>query len=326
MQRYFVYAFCACVIFALGCRPPQYVKDAWKSTQSYYKTYLNTPATLDMGDTGGLEEYQAELGAAIAGFDASLSELERVMANSDRSPDPSWVGRMSSRFPWISGIALTDEFGYAHANINREYPKPFDVGTMLETDPKQLLKDLRAYAQFSDLGPELYLGNPMYRGEEFRGLIVVHFDPRALLARTADPARFMIASSEGIIWPGLYDADSTPVAAINWGEVVLDSSHGTVSNANGTFYWVARYFGNLPLVYAVKVSGEFPERLENMAGLSEATSRVLGAVNIGHQSSPQRYEPQDLGNIGAPNVAPNAPILGAPAPAAPRPAGAPLPY
>ena len=325
MQRYFVYAFLACVVFSVGCRPPQGVKDAWKETKYYYNTYLNTPATLNMDDTGGLEEYQAELGAAIAEFDYRLSELERTMQNSDRSPDGNWVTRMSSRFPWLSGIALTDETGYPHAQVTRSQ-KPFDVTPLLEEDPKQLLKDLRGGVVQTAYGPEIYLGNPVYSGTDFKGLIVVYFDPRGLLAQASDPGKVMIASPDGIIWPGIYDAESTPVAAINWGEVVADSSYGTVSNATGKFYWVTRYLGNLPLIYAIKIDGEFPERRENMAGLSVGVAHALGAVQLGMPAPPpeQAYAPEEVGNIGSPNVAPDAPPQGSPVRSEPGTEGAAL--
>ena len=360
MHRYIVLTCMAVLVFATGCRAPQTVKNAWKDTRSYYRAYLNTPATLNLEDKGDCEEYQVALGAAVSEFDFQLQELERVLQNSDRNPDPVWVGKMTKRFPWLSGLALTDDIGEPKAQVPADYPKPFEATSLAKVDTKQHLKDLRAFVQEDPLGPEIYIGNPVYAGSDFRGVIVAHFDPRVLIARTADPGKFMLASPQGIIWPGLYEAESTPIAAIEWGEVVKDRSYGTVSNANGTFYWVARYVGNLPLIYAVKVKGDFPKNTENLSALVTANSFALGAVTIAgaENSSPVPQPPRmpqedtvpvlqprsmdrgaparqardddhsgmegDVGNIGKPNVAPNAPVAGAVVPKPQTPAANPL--
>ncbi len=341
----------AMLVLVTGCRPPQTVKNALKDTRSYYRAYLNTPATLDLDNKGGCEEYEVALGAAVSEFDFQLRELERVLQNSDRNPDPAWVGKITKRFPWLAGVALADNTGEARAKVPVDYPKPFEVTALTKVDTKQHLKDLRAFVQEDPLGPEIYIGNPVYSGSDFKGVVVVHFDPRTLIARTTDPGKFMIASPQGVLWPGLYEPASTPVAAVKWGEVVKDSSYGTISNANGTFYWVARYVGNLPLIYAIKVKGEFPQNTDNLSALTVANDYALGAVNIpGAAARPTAMPPRaprtpdvpvlmpysddgyraparaqtdaasgmdgDLGDIGKPNVAPDAPPAG---PVVPQP-------
>lgn len=279
MHRYFLILIIASLSL-VGCRTPQTIKDAWKSSRSYYYEYLNTPAELDLDDKGKALDYQSQLGAAIAEFDLQLQELEKAMHNSDHRPDAEWVASMTMRFPWLSGIALTDDYGIPHAKIPVEFPKSFEIGSLLEVDPKQQLKDLRAFVQMHDLGPEIYIGNPVYMGADFRGVITVHFDPRVLLARTGDPAKIMIAGADGVLWPGMYDAAATPVAGTNWGELVKEKHSGLVRNELGTFYWVTRYIGNLPLVYAVKVEGDFPVNENNMRSLVEANAFAVGRISI----------------------------------------------
>jgi hypothetical protein len=266
------------VVFLGGCRTPQTVKDAWKGTRSYYNQYLNSPATLDFDDTGDSTDYQKALGEAISEFDLQLVDLERVLQNSDQRPDAAWVSATTGRFPWLSGLALTDEYGTPRALIPPDFPKPFDAAPLTEPDPKQLLKDLRAYVQETPLGPEIYVGNPVYAGEDFRGLIAVHFDPRTLLIRSGDPNRVVIASPKGILWPGLYTIEETPLAGVNWDELVKENASGTLSNAKGSFYWISRYLGNLPLIYAIRIKGEFARQPENLAGLDEASKYAIGQV------------------------------------------------
>lgn len=267
-------------ISLIGCKTPQTVKDAWKGTRSYYYEYLNTPARLNMDDRGNILDYQAELGGAIGEFDLQLQELEKALQNSDRRPDADWVTSMTTRFPWLSGIALTDEEGIPRAKVPQVFPKEFEIGNLLEVDPKQQLKDLRGFVRMYPLGPELYVGNPVYTGADFRGVIVMHFDPRVLLSRTGDPSRVVIAGPEGILWPGMYDAESLPLAGINWAEKVKSEYAGTVQNELGTFYWISRYVGNLPLIYAVRVQGDFPLDENNLRGLADANAYAIGRVDF----------------------------------------------
>jgi len=296
VHRYFLLMVAACILLLTGCRTPQTIKDTWKGTRSYYYEYLNTPAQLDMDDKGNIEDYEAALGASIAEFDLRIQELERALQNSDQNPDAVWVSTMTTRFPWLSGIALTDDLGIPRAKIPPVYAKPFEIGTLLEVDPKQQIKDLRAFVQEDPLGPEIYVGNPVYIGADFRGVITVHFDPRTLLARTADAAHVMIAGPKGILWPGIYDAAATPIADVNWEERVTKQISGIERNELGSFFWICRYIGNLPLIYAVRIQGEFPLHEDNMQGLAVANSLAIGPMNLSMLQAP----PSDVTPPGVP--------------------------
>ena len=300
MRRYFFLLVAASVLLLVGCRTPQTVKDAWKGTRSYYYEYLNTPAKVDMDDKGNVLDHQAALGISIADFDMQLQELERALQNSDQRPDANWVGVMTARFPWLSGIALTDEEGIPHAQIPDSFPKPFDISSLLEADPKQQIKDLRAFVRDDPLGPEIYVGNPVYIGADFRGIITVHFDPRALLARTGDAAQVMIAGPNGILWPGIYDAEATPIAHVDWAERVKSEVYGVERNDLGAFYWVCRYIGNLPLIYAIRVEGDFPINEENMRGLAVANSFALGAIDMSRFAAPAGQDFPEITDPGTP--------------------------
>lgn len=287
------------VVVLTGCRAPQTVKNAWKGTRAYYYEYLNTPAKLNMDDKGDILDYQAEMGSAIADFDMRLQELERALQNSDRNPNAAWVTSITTRFPWLSGVVLADAEGTPRAQTPAAFPKGFSIGNLLEEDPKQQIKDLRAFVQVHPLGSEIYVGNPVYLGADFKGVIIVHFDPRALLARTGDPGKIVVAGPEGVIWPGMYEVDAIPVSSVNWAEEVRKKTSGIIRNELGAFYWICRYIGNLPLVYAVRVQGEFPIHEENMRGLAEANAFALGPVafsdlNPGELSNPGYSSPSPV--------------------------------
>ncbi len=61
------------VSFALtACGSFQSVKDSWKFTKRQYRTYLNTPAELDLDDTGSCELYELALSDAVVDVDQQL--------------------------------------------------------------------------------------------------------------------------------------------------------------------------------------------------------------------------------------------------------------
>ena len=265
-----------------ACSQSQMVKDSWKFTKRQYTNYLNTPAELDMEDKGSCEVYELALGEAVLSLDTELQRLVRAMENSDHNPDQGWVMNMVGRFPWLSGVALVDNSGTLIAQYPEHFTKPFDVNPLLEPDPKQRPGDLRAYAQLSDAGPEIYIANPVYGAgaEALRGLIVCYFDPRVLATTTNDPGSFILASPIGVLWPGQYGAGSV-VSGQDWADILKKKSCGIVGDSKSGFFWTTRYVGNLPIVYAMPVtaSPSFPVESENPETKPTATPPVQEPVN-----------------------------------------------
>jgi hypothetical protein len=237
------------------------VKDSWKFTTKQYRTYLNTPVQLDMDDKGSCEPYELALGEALLAVDDELQKLIRAMENSDHKPDQSWVATMMRRFPWLSGVALVDGSGKLVAQYPEHFTKAFDVQPLMEPDPKQRLGALRAYVHNVSAEPEIYVANPVFDGQEMRGLIVAYFDPKSLITTSPNPGAFVIASPSGLIWQGGYGEGSI-VAEQNWTKILQEKSCGIIGTKEASFFWTTRYVGNLPLVYAVPTS----------AGKSQETS------------------------------------------------------
>ncbi len=253
MKRLVLFCLILSLVPLAGCSGNQTLRDSWKYTKRQYRTYLNVPAELDYEDTGSCELYELGLGDAMLEVDTALLKLTRVMENSDRGPDQAWVMHMMQQFPWLTGVALADQTGEVMARYPEYFMKDFSVAPLLEPDPKQRRSALRAYVQESPMGPEVYLANPVYVGEEFRGLVVVYFDPRALMALSKDPGSVMMASPSGVLWSGRFTG-GTPVNSTDWAEVLRHKSCGLVGEGGNEFYWTTRYLGNLPLVYAFPLS------------------------------------------------------------------------
>jgi hypothetical protein len=228
------------------------IKDSWKFTRRQYAAYLNTPASVDVNDTGGRDNYELALGDVVGNVDAELVGLIRAVENSEHNPDQAWALRMMQRFPWISGVALVGGDGAVNARYPEYFAKEFDAGPLLEADPKQRPGMLRAYVQMNKDSPEIYLGNPVYIGEEMRGIITAHFDPAALASMSPDPDAFSMITPAGVVWPGRFGAGAA--AGENWEEVLKERTSGLTSGDKSVFFWITRYIGNLPLVYAMPVS------------------------------------------------------------------------
>jgi len=254
VQRFLVILLVCAALAATACGSNQTFKDSWKFTKRQYTSYLNTPATLDMNAKGSWEVYELALGEAVFTIDSELQRLVRAMENSDHNPDQDWVLNMIGRFPWLSGVALVDKDGNLIAQYPEHFGKPFDATPLLKPDPKQRPGDLRAYAQISPAGPEIYVANPVYGGgaEVLRGLIVSYFDPRLLATITPDPGSFMLVSPDGVLWQGQYGPDSIAIVeAQNWTDMLRKRSHGLIGNR---YFWTTRYVGNLPIIYVTSVS------------------------------------------------------------------------
>jgi hypothetical protein len=210
------------------------------------------------------------------------------MENSDRRPDQEWALQMMRKFPWISGVALVGGDGVVNARYPEYFAKEFDAGPLLEADSKQRPGTLRAYVQAGKATPEIYLGNPVYVGEEMRGIIVAHFDPAALASMSPDPGAFCMITPAGVVWPGRFGA----AAGENWERVLQERSSGLTGGGDSAFFWITRYIGNLPLVYAVPANGVYGEAPNPSAQVPASGAPAAGAG--GNAPTPEQADvPRD---------------------------------
>lgn len=227
-------------------------ENAWKGTRSLYREYLNPPAVIDYDDKGDLSDARAALARRIYGVDTRIGELERYMENADRQPSSESVSAMFVRFPWLSGFAAVDA---STGEVLGEAPamplKQLDYTPLLSASARGgAVRGLRGLVQDNPLGPEILLAVPVYRDKDLVGLVVSHFEMRALMPFSEDPDNLIILAPEGVLWSGRFNVESTPLQKIDWEKAVRSSSSGTVSGSGGKFVWVARFVGTTPLIFA----------------------------------------------------------------------------
>lgn len=272
-----------CLFILSACSNNQTARNLWKGTKSYYYKYLNTPTQLEM-EKADFSDYEIYLGSSMYDIEQQLRLLQRVMDDSDRNPDMNWVNSTLRRFPWLGGVAIINPLGVPMALVPEYALKQFDATPLLESVKGQRTTQLRSYIQKSPLGPEVYLGKPVYVDDELQAMVVVHFDMRALLSYAKNPNIVAIVSDDVVLWPGVYDIDETPLVGQDWKRLTSKSVLGKVKNHNGEFYWNSSYFANTPLVFAIASSGEFPlkpeqlEELVNLGALAVQPANVLPSI------------------------------------------------
>lgn len=257
VRYFFLLAFAASLV--TGCSSYQPTKNVLKSTKSFWYTYVSPPATVDFEEKGNLSPQALSLTNSMMGIDVELTRLERTMLNADKPPTREWLASFLTSFPWVNGFAGVKYDGTILGQEPANPIKPLDFIPLLYEDKKQSTRALRADVQNTPFGPEILLASPLYDGVEFLGVVVTNFDIRSLMQYSHTPQDVVILSPQALLWPGKYDFASTPLAGVNWDEVVTKSTAGTCSNVNGTFYYNVRFLGNVPLIFAVPVTGNFPQ-------------------------------------------------------------------
>jgi len=239
---------------ASGCK--QAAKNVWKDTRRYYREYINTPATLKFqeADASAVEDKLATVYTPVG---MALESFRRDMLAQDVFPTEAWVNDMFDRYPWLSGVAVVSPEGDMYLQRPAVSMKSLDFMPLFEEDEKISYRDMRAYAQDNPLGPEVYVGTPFFVDNEMKGMVVAHFDPRNLLHLCPQPARLVILSPTFTLWPGHYVMEETPLETVEWEKTLRRRSSDTESNKYGEFLWIAKYIGNLPLVFAASTD-EYP--------------------------------------------------------------------
>ncbi len=267
----------ALALGGVGCSSNQDVKNVWKGTKDVWYDNVNVSASIDYDDKGDMSEYQTALARSMMGIDIELTKLEKIMSNADKPPTNEWIQDLFRRFPWINGFVGIKADGSLLGQVPGPSMKPLDFLPLLSEDNKQNLRALRGHVQDTPMGPEVFLATPLYDSQNFLGVVSVYFDMRALLQFSDAPDDLLIISPQAVLWGGKYTFGSTPLAGIAWDKIVLESTSGTISNANGTFYWTMRYLGNQAIIFAVPVKGSFGEESHSRTGSTHDPAFVHSA-------------------------------------------------
>jgi hypothetical protein len=221
------------------------IMDTWEMT----KDVFDPPPSIDTDSYQMDNPNRVRLARLFAPVDGPLTSLSRFVESTDILPDIDWLELLMARFPWVNTVMVTDEEG------NILFMQP-------ETPLKKLTQPLIFKAEwrdrplltrvdYTDLGPEMYIGRPYFKDTLFRGLIGVGFDPRTLLSLSPEPTKLVVIQpGKGVFSRGKADAEA--LLAVNWDEILVNYVNGQVE-AGGKYYtWIVRYIGKDPYIYATE--------------------------------------------------------------------------
>lgn len=249
-MKYISLLFVASLSMIAGCgiwsSTSEYAKDSWKSTRDY----IDPPPQIDTDSYQFQNPNQEKLARLFTPVDGPLTSLSRFVDNTDTLPGVQWLDLLLARFPWVNRVLVTDDEGtiiFMQPEIPvKKIAKPL-VFEGVWRDIKLL-----TVVDYSDLGPELYIGRPYFQDTDFRGLIGVGFDPRALLTLSPEPQELVIIHPGGGVWSRGADVDKEALLAAPWNTILVSEVQGQIQVGEKYYTWLVRYVGKDPYIYATE--------------------------------------------------------------------------
>ena len=181
-----------------GCEA---VRDSWKDTKELYVEYVVPTAHVNLNDDE-IDATELKLASLLIPLDVRLDALVRYLDGRDSLPDREWLEELFQRFPWLSGALAVDVKGYELVREPEISLKPIDPQPFVDLGEAWNDRAMRAVADDTPLGPEIYLAAPFFVDTVWQGVIVVHFDMRALVNFTPQPEELIVLTPTEILWSG----------------------------------------------------------------------------------------------------------------------------
>jgi hypothetical protein len=245
-------ALLACALFtAYGCDT---IKPYWKSTKKAYKEYVNVDPTIDLSNTGSTDPSVRKLADLFTPVDARLEFLLRAMSAQDTPPGADWCQSFMDSFPWLSGMAVLNDSGAVSLKLPAFTIKPVDFAPLMEQDKLLKARKMAAYVASTELGAEVMVAKPLFVENEFKGVLVAHFDPGNLI-KFAPEAGQLIMFTPGTVLAGAQDSGAAQsLAALNWKNLLKTDVSGEQIIGGVRYLWQSRYLAQINLVYAVSAA------------------------------------------------------------------------
>jgi len=249
MLRYLSLVLIVPLFVVAGCGgnkgPMSDLKETWEVTRDF----VNPPPTISTDRYQIENPNQVKLAELFAPVDGPLTTLATFVENTDTIPDIDWLELLIARFPWVNTVLVTDEKG----NIIFMQPEtPIkELSKPLTFEGEWRNRPLITRVDYTDLGPEMYIGRPYFKDIAFRGIIGVGFDPRALLTLSPNPKElFIVQPGKGVFARGPVDKDV--LLGVDWETLLIDNVHGQVEAGGKHYTWIVRYIGKDPYIYATE--------------------------------------------------------------------------
>lgn len=239
-----------CLAVLTGCST---MKTTWRGTKKLYREYINTDPTIDLSDQGISDKGLQRLAALFMPVDERLMTMMRALGCQDTPPDGDWPQQFLSNFTWLSGLAVVDTGGTVRSQAPATALRPLDFAPLLEFADRYKQRQLAATITTDEFGTVVMVAAPFFENNEWAGLVVAFFDPRGLLRFSPDPSALAVVSSDGAVWPGGNEAAGS-LAGVKWPDILKSTVQGEMTVGTGKWVWVARYLGQLNLIYLTDAS------------------------------------------------------------------------
>ncbi|WP_035076137.1 hypothetical protein [Maridesulfovibrio zosterae] len=238
------------ILCVSGC---EYGSKVWSDTQNFVdpnpEITLNHPGIENQNDN--------KLALLFTPVDGKILSLINTLSTVDSHPDEGWFKLLFMRFPWISGVFTVDEEASILVKLPENEIKPFKPGPLVEYEGDWSEINLKSFVNYSEFGPEIYLCTPFFKDAEFKGLVVVHFDPRVLLNFCPEPEKLIIMQPDGGgVWSGSAEVNKEGFLKIDWDELLDKGVRGIVKVDEVRYVWFSRYVGDTQIVYMTKAVTE----------------------------------------------------------------------
>ncbi|MEF2145881.1 MAG: hypothetical protein V3573_10580 [Desulfovibrionaceae bacterium] len=243
-------------IMAVSCST---LEEGWKDTVDVaydVHGFVNPDPQVDFDRYQFDNPNQEKLARLMTPVDGPVKSLIRYVSDRDSYPDQKWTDLLFLRYPWIHNLIIVDPEGWMLDRFPEEPLKRIDHPLIYEAVWRETF--LQTVVDYPELGPELYVGTPMFKNADFAGLILVSFDPRTLFSFCPEPEELIIIQPGGGVWSMDESVDKDALKALDWNEMLEDDVTGDVMAGDTKYTWIVRYVGRDPYVYATKSAD--PER------------------------------------------------------------------
>lgn len=256
LKRVFL-ALAACAVLAsAGCDT---VKPYVKSTKRLYKEYINVDPSIDLKNPGIDDPSVRKLADLFTPVDERLEFLLRSLSAQDLPPSPDWCQGLMDAFPWVSGMAVLTDTGAVTYKLPSYTLKPVDYAPLLEFEKLYAARKMAAAVEASDLGAEIMIAKPLFADNEFKGLLVVHFDPGNLARFSPEPGQLIMVAPGATLWSGDDSGAAQALAQMKWKDIFKSNVAGEQRIGGVNYLWQSRYVAQQRIVYAVSEAKPAPK-------------------------------------------------------------------
>ncbi|WP_034632649.1 hypothetical protein [Maridesulfovibrio bastinii] len=235
--------------FTVLCSGCEYGSKIWQSAQDS----VDPNPEITLSHEGLQNPNDNKLALLFTPVDEQLLKLSSFLSIVDTHPDQEWFKLLFMRYPWISGVMTLNSEAMVLMKLPEDGIKPFKAGPLIEYEGDWSEVRLKSFINYTKFGPELYMATPFFKDAEFKGLVVVHFDPRVLLNFCPRPQDLIIFHPDGGgIWTGMKNLDRKSLLKIKWENLLDEHVRGIIKIGNDDFVWFSRYIGETQIVYLTK--------------------------------------------------------------------------